>query len=48
MLPHKDFCLGVFLIDHARDIDYVGNVLAIEAFISDLLSVGMTRGKLLG
>jgi hypothetical protein len=46
MLPNKDPCPGVSLIDHARETDYVGSVLTIGAFVSGVSSVGITLGKL--
>lgn len=55
MLPNKDPRPGVSLLDRAREVDYVGMILTIGAFVSGVMAVsfgGVTypwnSGKIIG
>jgi hypothetical protein len=39
ILPNKDPRPGISLMDRAREMDYVGSVLTIGAFVSDVIPV---------
>jgi MFS family permease len=39
ILPNKDPRPGISLIDRAREIDYVGSILIIRAFVSGVMAV---------